>query len=400
MRHIDIVGVGCGPASLTPEAAAAIARAEIVIGSPRLVDEYATAGQLAVAASRPDDVVAALRQAGAGPAVVLMSGDSGFHSGAAKVFAALAGDDQFEVKLVAGLSAPQVLAARLGIAWDDACLVSCHGTGADLVAPVRRHRHTFALTGGNVAALGQALAEAGYGELAVWAGENLGLDGEKITTTTVGGLPGKPWASLTVLLLENPCPEARLRSGIPDDEFTRGEVPMTKQAIRAQVLSRLGIRPGDVCWDIGCGTGSVTVEMALAAYAGQVWAVDHNLAALELTRQNCREFHVGNVTVTAGVAPEAIAGWPAPDVVFVGGSGGKLADIAGLAFERNPAARIAVTAIAVESAAAAVQVLAAHGIEPEISQISASSGRVAGGLHLLIAQNPVTIVSGAGHAEQ
>ena len=397
MTRIDIVGVGLGPATLTREASDSIARAGLLVGSPRLIEEHAPGGRQAVAASRPEDVVEAVRQSDAEHVAVLMSGDVGFHSGAAIVFALLSDEDRFEARLVAGVATPVLFAARLGIPWDDACLVSCHGTGTDLVAPVRRHRHTFALTGGNVPELARTLADAGYGGLTVWAGEDLGLDGERVTQATVDGLPHRPWSSLTVLMIDNPGWDDRVRAGIPDDEFTRGDVPMTKQAIRAQALSLLGLRPADVCYDIGCGTGSVSVEMALAAHAGHVWALDKNPDAIGLTQANCRAFHVGNVTVAHGTAPEALAGWPAPDVVFVGGTSGDMNRIVATVVDRNPAARIVITAIAVESASAAIRALGTYGIEPEVTQVSVACGRAAGGLHLLMAQNPVTIVSGGGH---
>jgi precorrin-6Y C5,15-methyltransferase (decarboxylating) len=401
-------------------------QAMVVIGSARLVAQFASPGQTTVTATRPSDVIAALREVAVEPVVVLMSGDVGFHSGAAKVHAALAEDPRFEVHLIPGISTVQFFAARLGLAWDDAHLVSCHGVEGNLVAAVRRHRHTIALTGGNIQQLAEDLVEAGYSGLEVVAGEDLGQDQsvpfgsssdnppsadsssrmpappdtgphERVTRTTVAGLRERAWSSLTVLSITNPRPDPRTRSGILDDEFTRGDVPMTKQAIRAHALAVLAVAPTDVCWDVGCGTGSVTIELALAAYEGMVWAIDKKADAIGLTQTNCRTFHVGNVRLKHGSAPLAMSEWPPPDVVFIGGTSGDLAEIVEVALRLNPLARILVTAIAIESAAAAIRVLASQDIDPQVTQLSAANGRAAGQLHLMMAQNPVTLIYGRRH---
>ncbi|MDR1513485.1 MAG: hypothetical protein LBS56_08400, partial [Propionibacteriaceae bacterium] len=312
--RVAIVGAGPGSGDLTHDGERAIAQAGLVIGSARLVAALAQPGQATVVAARPDDVVAAIESArphdlvaavesphpehllaaiesarpehllaaieaarpdgvvtaiesaGATDVAVLMSGDVGFHSGASKVAAWLRGSRvDAEVRLIPGVSSVAALAARVGVPWEDACLVSCHGGVTDLVSPVRRHRTTIALTGGNLPTLAAALREAGYGGLHVWAGEDLGLPGETVTRTTVDGLAGRAWSSLTTILVDNPDFDSRVLSGLPDDRFVRGRVPLTKSAVRAVALARLAVRPTDTCFDVGCGTGSVTVELALAA---------------------------------------------------------------------------------------------------------------------------------------
>ncbi|MDR1450587.1 MAG: precorrin-6Y C5,15-methyltransferase (decarboxylating) subunit CbiT [Propionibacteriaceae bacterium] len=394
-RRVDIVGAGLGPKTLTREAADSIAQADLLVGSPRLLAEHAC-GRAAVAASLPAEAVAAVRRGGAAHTAVLMSGDVGFHSGAAKVWAALRDDGGYDVRLLPGVAAPVLFAARLGVPWENSSLVSCHGLDGGLVSRVRRCRRVFALTGRNVPALAAQLIDAGYGGLAVHFGQNLGLPSESIGETTVERLPERAWPSLTVLLIENPKADARVRSGLPDDRFLRGQKPMTKAAVRALVLSRLAPRPTDVCYDIGCGTGSVTVELALAAYDGQVWAVDKDPEAIALTKANCRNFHIGNATVVQGLAPAALAAWPPPDTVFIGGTAGGLEAVVAAVLGRNPAAQIAITAIAVESAARALAALADRGLEPQITQLTAADGRSVGGLHLLFGHNPVAVVSGGG----
>jgi len=116
-------------------------------------------------------------------------------------------------------------------------------------------------------------------------------------------------------------------SGIPDSDFLRGPVPMTKEEVRALTIRYARLAPGMVVWDVGAGSGSLTVEAAQLVPGGCVVAVEREAAALALVQKNCRRFGVDNVRVVHGEAPEALSGLPQPDRVLVGGSGGRLQEI-------------------------------------------------------------------------
>ena len=250
-----------------------------------------------------------------------------------------------------------------------------------------------------MAELAEVLCRAGFGQLTVQVGENMGMAGESIRATTVAELTGADVGSLAVLRIENPAPDSRVRFGIADGEFVRGDVPMTKAEIRAVTMSKLLPRPDDVCCDVGCGTGSVTVELALAAWRGHVYAVDRNEEAVALTEKNCAAFHLGNVTVRHGGAPEALEELPPLDVVFVGGSGKNMSAIFDTVLGKNPHARIVVNAIALESVQAALGAFAAHGLTAEVVQVGVSAAKTVAGLHMMMAQNPIFIISGGGSNE-
>ena len=392
--RIHIIGTGIGLNGLTKAGEQLIAAAELIIGSPRLVESLAN-GRESVVASRPEEVIAAIEGAETESIAVLVSGDVGFYSGATKVSSWVKQNiPDAELRLIPGVSTVAALAARVGVPWQDAYLMSCHATDVDVVSPVRRHRHTILLTGGNVSAVASSLSEAGYGGLRVWVGQDLGLDSESVVECAIGEVMGQSLSSLTALLIENPASDDRVLSGLPDEQFLRGSVPMTKSVIRAVSLARLGVKPTDICFDIGCGTGSVSVELALAAYSGHVYSVDKNPEAISLTRKNCREFHIGNTTVIEGTAPEAMAGWPAPDVVFIGGTTGSMQSIVDAVVALNASVRIAITTIAIESTSAALDALTSAGLVPQITQVNVSEGKAVGGLHLLTALNPVTIITG------
>ena len=169
---------------------------------------------------------------------------------------------------------------------------------------------------------------------------------------------------------------------------------MTKQEVRALALAKLGAAPTDLCWDIGAGTGSVSVELALHTRA--VWAVERDAAALEAAEANRKKFGAWNLRLRAGSAPEALAGLPAPDKVFVGGTGGRMREVLRAVHAANPKARVCVSAIALESLQQAVSELETLGYDTEITQIAVSRSRNAGGLHMMLAHNPIYLIVGYG----
>ncbi|MEA5066702.1 MAG: cobalamin biosynthesis bifunctional protein CbiET, partial [Eubacteriales bacterium] len=118
--------------------------------------------------------------------------------------------------------------------------------------------------------------------------------------------------------------------------------------------------------------------------------------AVSLIAENCRRFHIGNVTPILGGAPEALEELPPLDAAFIGGSGGAMAGIFEAILSKNPSARVVVNAVALETLNAALAAFKAHGIAPEIIQLGAARAKNAGGLNMMLAQNPVFILSGGG----
>jgi precorrin-6Y C5,15-methyltransferase (decarboxylating) len=359
------------------------------------VRTFARPGQATSPVYRPDDVATAIAAAPEQRHAVLVSGDAGFYSAAAALTVALAAYDPL---VIPGLSTVNYFFARLRRPWQEAALVSCHGISADLTASVRRQAVTFALTGNNVPQLAEQLVAAGFGALPVAVGQNLSLPDESITQTTVADLRHLATTPLTVLVIDNPAPDDRLRSGIPDEEFERTDIPMTKAEVRAVILSKLALRSSDMVFDIGCGTGSVTVELALAAFRGHVYSFDHNPEAVALTRRNLARFHISNATVIQGQAPAVLQDLPVPEAAFIGGTSGGLSAIIERLVATNPQVRLAVTAILLESATAAIDAVAAAGFKPELVQLSIARTRPTAAGHMLIAQNPICLITGSRHA--
>ena len=396
MKEINIIGMGMSEKTLTREALDLISEADILIGAKRLINEFSHMNKPSFNAYLSNDILEIIEKTDSEKIAILVSGDVGFYSAAEKLVDVL---KDYNPNLISGISSVSYFFAKCSLPWKDANLISCHGLDTNIVSSVRRNRYTFALTGKNIPELQNELIKYGFGDLKVWIGENLGSNEESVQESIISDLGGKEFSSLTVLIIENPDFDSRIRTGIPDEEFIRGKVPMTKSEVRAVCLSKLSLSSSDIAYDIGCGTGSVTIEMAFSAYDGKVYAFDKNEEAISLLEQNCQKFHLDNVEAICGLAPECLEGLPVPDVAFIGGSSGNMDEIVSYLYGINSKIKLVITAVTLENAMAALDSLKNIGIKSDIVQVAVSKGRGIGELHMLIAQNPIFIISGSGHDE-
>lgn len=395
--NVTLIGMGSGqPENLTLQGLAALRQADLILGARRLLAVLpAGCTENRAAAYRPDEVAELLQTSGAENAVLVYSGDTGFYSGASSMMEKLEALG-VRARVLPGLSSIQLLAAALGRPWQGWNLVSAHGRTCDPVAECMQGRPTFFLTGGSEdpATLCAQLAAEGFGDVQGVVGQCLGTPEEKLFRGSVKELAAGRFNSLSVLLVEAVEGLPRRTPGLPDEAFERGDVPMTKQEVRAAVLAKLAVRPEDILWDVGAGTGSVSVELALAAPRGRVYAVECRPEGCALIKVNREKFRTRNLVLVEGLAPDALSDLPAPDAVFIGGSKGSLAAIVDAALDKNPDARICVSAIALETLSAAVAALTAKGRTVQVSQIAVSRAKAVGGLHLMMAQNPIYLITG------
>ena len=395
--NATLIGMGSGqPENLTLQGLAALRQADLILGARRLLAVLpAGCTENRAAAYRPDEVAELLQTSGAENAVLVYSGDTGFYSGASSMMEKLEALG-VRARVLPGLSSIQLLAAALGRPWQGWNLVSAHGRTCDPVAECMQGRPTFFLTGGSEdpATLCAQLAAEGFGDVQGVVGQCLGTPEEKLFRGSVKELAAGRFNSLSVLLVEAAEVLPRRAPGLPDEAFERGDVPMTKQEVRAAVLAKLAVRPEDILWDVGAGTGSVSVELALAAPRGRVYAVECRPEGCALIKANREKFRTRNLVLVEGLAPAALSDLPAPDAVFIGGSKGSLAAIVDAALDKNPDARICVSAIALETLSAAVAALTARGRTVQVSQIAVSRAKAVGGLHLMMAQNPIYLITG------
>lgn len=394
--RVSLVGMGCEGESLLPQASRALASAEVVVGAKRLVEALPPLAARVVVAARAQEVLQALKASQVCRAAVVVSGDVGFFSAAPQLVGPLE-EEGFEVEMIPGISSMQLFAARLKRAWQDWILCSAHGRDCDVVEKLRAGRPVFLLTSraATVRAVCDELVRAGLGACTVSVGERLGYEDERLQSGDALHMAGGDYDDLNVMLVELPNNLlGRARTpGLPDEAFVRGDVPMTKQEVRACILAKLAVAPTDVCWDVGAGTGAVSVELALASR--ETWAIERNPAALDLIRKNRTRLCAWNLHLVEGTAPAALSELPSPDVVFVGGSSGELTDIMGAAVAANPAVRLCVSAISLETLGEAMVWMGEQGLGPEVTQVAISRARTVGDLHLLLANNPVFLVTGS-----
>jgi precorrin-6Y C5,15-methyltransferase (decarboxylating) len=403
---VSLVGMGPGnPELLTAAARRALEEAQLLVGAPRLLEPFRGSGkpcrEMILAQEIADFLLS--QPSEVKRAAVLLSGDIGFYSGA-KGLLPLLREGGAQVTSFCGISTLQYFCALLGRPWEEVRPASAHGRACDPAGLLREHRQVFFLTGSRkeqtAGGICAALCAGGFSQAEVWVGSHLSWPDEAVAHGTAGELAGRefpvPSAVLALAPEEKPLWPWRT-GGIPDDLFVRGEVPMTKQEVRAALLAKLRVAPGDVLWDVGAGTGSVSVELALLAPRGRVWAVERDPAAWSLVEENARRFGLGNLTLVKGEAPAALDELPAPDAVFVGGGSGSVEEILQTALRKNPRVRVVVAAVTLETLArgwAALEKLPFG--ELEAVQVSAARARKAGAFHLMTAQNPVFLLSGEG----
>ena len=398
---IHVIGMGMGsPGTLTSDAQNALHKADILIGAARLVDALPDhyKGER-IKSVRTDEIAGLIKTSPGKNICVLMSGDTGFYSGSQSLISRLGDVDSV---VLPGISSVQFFASRLRRPWQNWKLVSAHGKSVDAVRMARENAETFFLTGGEltVSSICTQLTAAGFGGLTVSAGQKLGSDDEFVVTDTAAVLAAADLDDLSVLLVDNPRPRRLVSYGFPDNEFIRGGTPMTKSAVRSVILSRLNLHDTDIIYDVGAGTGSVSVEAALLARKGHVYAFEREPEGCRLIEENAAKFGVTNISVVSGEAPESLSGLPAPDAVFIGGSGGGLEDIVSAILKKNALTRLVISAVTLETLSQASALMARLSVrDTEILQLSVSQAKPVGAYHLMTALNPIFILSATGTPE-
>ena len=398
---VHVVGVSAsGLEDLAPHLRALVADAEVLAGGERHLamvresdaEKIVLRGDLEVAVRRLDERRKGRR------AVVLASGDPLFYGIGRLLLEHVRRED---LVFHPALSSVQLAFARLKIPWDDAVVVSLHGRPIDRLEPALEAGRTpiAVLTDprNTPAEIGRFLLR--HGEYTVHVCENLGGgDDERVTSLSPAETTRHdPFSLLNVVVLtRNDAP--RPSEGIPDEAFTTrpGQAGMiTKVEVRVLTLSRLALRAGHVMYDVGAGSGSVSIEAGRLAPGARIFAVERRAEDVAVLRANLERFAVSNVSVIEGEAPEALRDLPEADRVFVGGSGGRLRPILEMAHARLRAGGIIVlNAISLESTWESVDRLRALACDVDFLDVHVSRSALLGGRLVRTPLHPVTIVRG------
>jgi precorrin-6Y C5,15-methyltransferase (decarboxylating) len=403
-RAVTVVGIGDdGCAGLTSRGAAAVARADVLVGGERHLAFFPQfKGERLVLKG---DIGAVLERvahlADECTVCVLASGDPLFFGIGARVATAVGPD---HVDFVPAPTSVQWAFAKTGIAWEDAEVLSLHGRSIEgCVTRLRRLAKAAILTDpeNTPRRIAERLLEYAAGDFRFWVCEHLGGTNERVRAMTLSELTRTDdIAPLNVLLLVRTDPAWRPPPAISylhEDAFAKRTPKnglITKREVRLLSLAALRIRPDSVVWDVGAGSGSISIEAALLAPRGRVYAIEVDPEGVDLCRENARAHGTDNVHVVSGRAPEVLAGLPAPDGVFVGGSKGSMAPIIDAAlWALRHGGRLVVNAVTLENVAEAYCTLRERGLDPEVTLLQIARGVPLARYQRYEALNPIHVIS-------
>jgi precorrin-6Y C5,15-methyltransferase (decarboxylating) len=370
---VHIVGLGDdGVDGMTAQARRLVEEAELLLG-PEACRSLLPAGlrdRLETAASL-EELVERIEGAGSRRTVVLASGDPLFY-GTARYVCTKLGKDRFEV--VPHVSSMQLAFARVKESWEEAFLANLAGQSIERVIDRIRTSETAGLFTSEQwppAAVARALVEHGLDAFQAYVCENLGSPDERVTQGSLAEIARESFSPLNVMILvrhakapEAVCGAGRRLFGNPDECFLQSRPKrglLTPAEVRSLALAELGLGPASVVWDVGAGSGSVGLEAARLASAGRVYAIEMDPDDHALILENARRLGVDNLQAVLGRAPEAWADLPAPDAIYVGGSGRDVAMLVEGAWERlAPGGRLVTACNSIENLAAVHALLRAR----------------------------------------
>lgn len=392
---IAVVGIGVG-GDLPPRSREVVRSAEVLLGGARQLAMFPDEGAERIdLGGRMGELRTLLAERRNRRCVVLASGDPLFYGIGSTVLRHFP-----DAEILPAPSSVAEAFARVKLSWQDAELISIHGRPmADVAAALDRSGKVAVLTGGEntPAAVGRVL---GAREGTAHVCESLGMPGERIRSLPIAELAGVEAREPNVLLLVGP---RRPRAVIPhtDDDAFEKKMPrkglITKREIRTLSLAALGVVPGDVCWDIGAGSGAVAIEMAMLG-ASKVCAIEKNEDGCAILRQNIAAFATPQVQVVRAKAPEGLEDLPDPDRVFVGGSGGNMEELVAAILPRCRG-KLVVNVATVENLASCVAALKAARATWSVTQIAVARSAPILDLTRFEALNPVWIVEARASGE-
>jgi precorrin-6Y C5,15-methyltransferase (decarboxylating) len=385
---ISVVGIGVG-GELPPRSHEVIVSAQVLLGGARQLALFPDVGEERIdIVGRISELKTLLAARADRRCVVLASGDPLFYGIGTTVLRHFPKAEIF--------TAPSSVAeafARVRLSWNDAELISIHGRPmADIGAALDRSGKVAVLTGGEntAAAVGRQL---GSREGVAYLCECLGMAEERVRTVPIAELSRIEARDPNVVLLVGP---KRLHTVVPytDDDAFEKKVPkkglITKREIRTLSLAALCIRPGDICWDIGAGSGAVAIELAMLG-ASKVYAVEKNEDGCAIVRQNIEAFATPQVEVIHAKAPEGLKALPDPDRVFIGGSGGNMGELVAGILARCRG-KVVVNVATIENLAECVAALKTAEASWSVTQVLVSRSSPILELTRFEALNPVWIV--------
>lgn len=409
MSRLTIIGIGPGSAEyFMPAARTRMREAHTVIAAGRILPMLKEVCGDAETEFRPMgkirdtlEMIGGLLEEGREVALVV-SGDPLMYS----LYKTIRNQEisrDWEMDVIPGIGSMQMLGAAFGETMEDAKLLSVHGrsrTAGSVAFCVTENPKVFFLCSKEQgpAWLANIMLDYGLDEVEVFAGANLSYEDELLASGSPAEMAQREFPSLCVAMIKNPHPRPVSRPCfLSDRDFERGKTPMTKEEIRVLILHKMQLHPDDIIWDIGAGTGSVSVECARQAPFGQVHSVERDADAVRLIEKNREKFSLDNLFIYEGDAARRAAELPAPDKVFIGGSGGKLREILEIIDTFPRTVQVTVSAVTLETIAEAGEILGNYDSDYDVIQATVGRGRRIGSYHIMDTNNPVMIFTATIH---
>ena len=370
---VHIVGIGDdGVDGMTAQARRLLEAADLLLGpeSCAALLPAPLAARLQASVSL-EELIERIEAATSQQIVVLASGDPLFYGTARHVCAKL-GKDRFEV--VPHVSSMQLAFARVKESWEDAFLANLSGQSIERVIDRIRSSETVGLFTSEQwppSAVARTLLEEGISYFGAYVCENLGSPDERVTQGSLADIAAETFGPLNVMILvrkartaDAPGQVGTRLFGNPDESFLQSRPKrglLTPAEVRSLALAELGLRPDSIIWDVGAGSGSVSLEAAQLARNGMVYAIEMDPDDHRLILANAERFGVKNLQAVLGCAPEAWANLPDPDAIYVGGSGRDVAMLVEKAWGRlRVGGRLVTACNSIENLAAVHSLLRAH----------------------------------------
>lgn len=402
MKPVHIIGMGMSPGDLTPAHDALIRGADLLVGGRRHLDSVpGFSGTVHELTGDLKSAVAIIRERmPTQSVVVLASGDPLFYGVGAYLARALGPD-----KVVVHPNVSSVAAAfsRLKLPWQEARVVSLHGR--DDIAPLLEAMDTgdtvvvFTDPVRSPAWLARTLTARGATGFRMRVFERMGYPDERVTASDLEAAAEGQFSEPNLVVLLKEAEQAAtaplIGIGMPEEGFEHERGLITKAEVRAVTLSKLQLAPGHTLWDLGAGSGAVSVEACGFVTAGRVIAVEKNAARIRLIEANRRRFGAHRLEIVHAELPGGLSELPRPDRVFIGGGGRDLPAIITAAADRlAPDGIIVINTVIVAGVTAAMETLNQLGFRAEIVQVQISRGRPMPWGERLKAENPVFVIRG------
>ncbi len=399
MKSIHVIGAGIdGQEAFGTQALERIREADLLCGSERLLAIFPDfAGETLRIDKNLSNLVETLGRH-QGRSVVLASGDPLFF-GIGRYLLRNLPDTLLE--FLPNVTSVQYAFAKIREPWDDAVFISVHGRGlAKAIDRIIANDKAAILTDevNTPAAIAKSLLDRGCSGYRAYLCEDLGTANERIRITNIADLAKTKAAPLNVLILVREFDEDEQAYvptlGIPDDEFLTVKKLITKEEVRVVTLAKLKLRHDMCLWDVGAGSGSISIEADHLLPNGRIFAIERNAECRRFIKQNLQKFKARNVQLVEGDAPQCLEELPDPDRVFIGGSGGHLWEILEIVDQRLAAGRrIVLNAITLDTLTAANEFFGNAGYEVEVVTVNIARTRPLTSYKMFEAYNPVYILT-------